>query len=560
MRRTLPLVLLVVLPLVTFSPAPAADEPFDASKRGAFTATFTERSPLSDLKEMTKTFQWRPDKVDIADYDVKEARFRVYVPKDYEHGQPYGLIVFMDRHRTSQLPGGYRAIADEHRLLAVGADQFPKDHKINQTYGLVLDATHNMLKHYTIDRERVYLVGHDGGGSYASRLALTYPQYFRGGFYMFGVDYFRLLPNPEEPNKQFGPSFPAPAGNASRLLRTSRFVVLTAKTSNGRAKAQSVFKEGYQKDRLGYSEFIELDAVPRGHAPAEAFKRGLMVLDKPLAAGAKRLFSKAERDEETQDYEDAWAGYTMVAGRAGGTELGEQAASRIERLRQRRAEDVKFISEALTGDQQEPAKQAVEQHRRKWGALAHPAIEAIAAGKSPAEALAMVDEPRAGGEKPAPAANEGDAPADDAGDDDAPADAGDANDSPRRTGPASRDELIEKFAARKLDAAKKVLDEDLIAGFDAMIQVAEQYKDTDAGAEAKKIVDAINADEAKRKKIELVRAQAKAVRVLSLAKRYLRAENYKKTREILSEIVKEYPGTEAAKEAGELLKEIEGKG
>src|SRR5207248_1200260 len=62
-------------------------------KTGAFEATFSERSPLSDVKVLPRRLGYEGK---ATDYELGKQTFLVYVPEKYEAGKPMGLLVFVN--------------------------------------------------------------------------------------------------------------------------------------------------------------------------------------------------------------------------------------------------------------------------------------------------------------------------------------------------------------------------------------------------------------------------------------------------------------------------------
>jgi hypothetical protein len=159
-----------------------------ASQTGEFSATFTERSPLSAYSKL-------PDRLNAtaadigADYDLSKVKFSVYVPANYDASKPMGLVVYFNESNTDSLPKPIEPALDEHRLIFIIPD------KTNlspcETMGLSLDAVYNIERQYKVDPRRVYLMGQTG---YVEGTGLCGSDVFAGAVYIWFIGYFHTIP------------------------------------------------------------------------------------------------------------------------------------------------------------------------------------------------------------------------------------------------------------------------------------------------------------------------------------------------------------------------------
>jgi hypothetical protein len=168
-------------------------------KTGGFEATFTERSPLSEIKSLTKRLKvLKPgEKVEsLQDYDLSKVGWWVYVPEKYDPAKPMGLIVLALYKPAEMLPAPVLPqLADANVALAVPKDFLDAWWKRG---GIMLDAAYNMQKQYKIDPKRVYIFGgfdrpDADGKSYhlGLQMGLFYPDVFTGTFTHAGLQLYR---------------------------------------------------------------------------------------------------------------------------------------------------------------------------------------------------------------------------------------------------------------------------------------------------------------------------------------------------------------------------------
>jgi hypothetical protein len=162
----------------------------DEAKTGSFETTFTERSPLSEIKALTKRLKalGPGEKVEsLTDYDLSKEGWFVYVPEKYDPANPMGLIVLaLYKHADSLPPAILPQLADANVALVVPKEYLDAWWK---RAGLMLDAAYNMEKQYKIDPKRVYIFGSQDwadadGKMYAvgNTVGLFYPEVFTGTF------------------------------------------------------------------------------------------------------------------------------------------------------------------------------------------------------------------------------------------------------------------------------------------------------------------------------------------------------------------------------------------
>lgn len=119
---------------------------------------------------------------------LSEEKFIVYVPSPTPtHG--FALLVFVAPWQDARLPPGWTAVLDRYGVIFVSAAHSGNDESVfDRREPLALLAAHNMMQRYPLDPARVYIGGFSGGARVALRLALAYPDLFRGAFLNAGSD------------------------------------------------------------------------------------------------------------------------------------------------------------------------------------------------------------------------------------------------------------------------------------------------------------------------------------------------------------------------------------
>jgi hypothetical protein len=231
-------------------------------KTGGFETTFTERSPLSEIKSLTKRLKvLNPSEKaeNLQDYDLSKQGWWVYVPEKYDPAKPMGLMVLaLYKHADSLPPAILPQLADANMALVV-----PKEYLDTwwKRAGLMLDAAYNMQKLYKIDPKRLYIFGSwdwaDADGklySVGGTLGLFYPEVFTGVFLHDSLLLYRRAPGTG--NKFFNPQTPRLEVTQGLLARKHPWVA-------GRREEADNFKAtqaAYKADGFKYLKVIPISS------------------------------------------------------------------------------------------------------------------------------------------------------------------------------------------------------------------------------------------------------------------------------------------------------------
>lgn len=211
----------------------AADTPAqDKDRTGGYEASYTERSPLSSAKIISKTLKsniphpkatldeyWNYAK----DYDLSKDAFDVYVAANYTRGKPAGIF-FWCSPGEGGLPGDWKKVADANNLIIAtakkaGNNRKPAWHRV----GLALDAVHNLRQRYAVDPTRIFVGGLSGGGGIASGLAAFHPELFTGAMICGAPIPLRAIKG----KNGIGASWDVSPGLFSKIKSRQRYVYIT---------------------------------------------------------------------------------------------------------------------------------------------------------------------------------------------------------------------------------------------------------------------------------------------------------------------------------------------
>lgn len=235
--------------------------------------TFT---PL-DALQMRQALERSGRQLQPQSVDLSAERFTLYVPPQAPAGG-YALLVFVSPWDDARVPDGWREVLDHNGMIFVSAARSGNDENvIARREPLALLAAYNVMQRYAVNREHVYIGGFSGGSRAALRLAVAYPDLFRGALLNAGAD-------------PFGP--PGVAVPPADLLRTlqeaSRLVFVTGEHD----AALATDMESRQSMRRWCVANIDSQiTLNRSHEVAGAFalKSALRVLLSPPTYHAAQL-------------------------------------------------------------------------------------------------------------------------------------------------------------------------------------------------------------------------------------------------------------------------------
>ncbi len=120
--------------------------------------------------------------------NLSAEKFVVYVPSQ-RPARGYALLVFVPPWQQAGLPAGWAPVLDKFGVIFVSAARSGnEENTMARREPLALLAAQNILAQYPVDPERVYVGGFSGGSRIALRLAIGYPDLFRGAILNAGSD------------------------------------------------------------------------------------------------------------------------------------------------------------------------------------------------------------------------------------------------------------------------------------------------------------------------------------------------------------------------------------
>lgn len=252
---------------------------------------FTDYSPLSGNAEIVRRRLSPLAAVQVAErlaragqvlsdqpVDLRTERFLLYAPAQAP-ASGYGVMVFVPPWPEAVLPPGWGPVLDRSGVIFVSAARSGNDASgLGRREPLAVLAARNVMRRYPVDPDRVYVAGLSGGSRIAMRLALAYPDLFRGAILNAGSDAIGAAGVPAPPQDLL-----------LRLQSTSRLVYVTG---NQDVAALAADADSLRSMRDWCVFNVDVQTVPgMGHdlPPPAALARALQALATPVRPDAGRL-------------------------------------------------------------------------------------------------------------------------------------------------------------------------------------------------------------------------------------------------------------------------------
>jgi dienelactone hydrolase len=162
---------------------------------------FTEYDPLSSSAELVKRLlsplyalaveqeaRGKGQDLGTQAIDLAKEKFALYVPSHAPtHG--FSLLVFIPPWSEARVPAQWTSTLERHGTIFVSAANSGNDANVlDRREPLALLAAINVMRRYPVDAQQVFVGGFSGGARVALRLALGYPDVFRGALLNSGSD------------------------------------------------------------------------------------------------------------------------------------------------------------------------------------------------------------------------------------------------------------------------------------------------------------------------------------------------------------------------------------
>jgi dienelactone hydrolase len=263
---------------------------------------FTDYTPLTSNAEMARRFLSPLEAAQIPaltaksgktlreqPVDLTQEKFVIYMPVK-QPAKGYGLFVFVPPWDSENIPVAWPDVFEEHGIIFVSAAQSGNDQNpLGRREPLALLAEQNVVQHYSIDPARIYLGGFSGGARVALRIALAYPDLFRGVILNSGSDPIGNHAAPIPPKDLF-----AEFQNSTRLIFVTGddepFIRQTDIASRRSLTDWCVF----------HTSVHSMPSTAHSSMSAEALSRAFDELDGPMPAEDSARLASCRSDLQTR--------------------------------------------------------------------------------------------------------------------------------------------------------------------------------------------------------------------------------------------------------------------
>ncbi|MDE2261963.1 MAG: hypothetical protein KGL45_05535 [Gammaproteobacteria bacterium] len=210
--------------------------------------------------------------------DLTNEKFLVYVPSTAPPSRGYALLVFIPPWDQTFLPFGWASQLDRYGVILVSpASAGNTAAVLNRRVPLALSAETNIAREYPLDRQRVFIGGFSGGSGVALRIALGYPDVFRGALLNAGA-------------APLGGAYPLPRQDLFQRFRgTSHLVYVTGELDTTNLGGDAGSSQSMQDWCVFEVETHETTGAGHELMSAAAFGRALERLLSPAPADPARL-------------------------------------------------------------------------------------------------------------------------------------------------------------------------------------------------------------------------------------------------------------------------------
>ena len=208
--------------------------------------------------------------------NLEEERFDLYVPARAGNRREYGLLVWLAPQEDYPVPRDWVAELDRRGIIYVSAQRSGNTRLVlDRRIPLALHAAENVINQYPVDRQRVYVAGFSGGSRTALKLAVGYPDLFRGALLNAGSDVFG----------ERGLSLPDAALTAL-LQERSRLVYTTGVRDMPNKRQDAASRVSSEARCIRHLHVLSMPGLEHAPPDRRSFSRAMALLDSDPAPDA----------------------------------------------------------------------------------------------------------------------------------------------------------------------------------------------------------------------------------------------------------------------------------
>lgn len=220
-----------------------------------------------------------PGVLDALPLDPARQHFALYVPAGPAPPGGYALLVFVPPWDAARVPAQWLPVLDRAHMICVTAAHSGNDANVrDRREPLALLGAYGVMQRYPVNPAHVYVGGFSGGSRIALRLALGYPDLFRGALLDAGSDPIGTAQVPLPP-----------ASLLRRFQQSSRIVFLTG--ADDPVRQAQLARAGDSLKRWCVFNVDSITLLHTGHVLANAtgFARAVDALTRPTVPRPAKL-------------------------------------------------------------------------------------------------------------------------------------------------------------------------------------------------------------------------------------------------------------------------------
>lgn len=235
-------------------------------------------SPLRAI-DLQRAMAGNPLSMQASPIAPAQQHFALYVPASPAPASGYALLVFVPPWNDARIPVEWIPVLDRNHVIFVTAAGSGNDAGVlDRRDPLALLAAFNVMQRYRVDPARVYVGGFSGGSRVALRLALAYPDLFRGALLDAGSDPIGTAQIPLPPSELL-----------HRFQQSSRIVFLTGSDDAIRQAQLARSAESLRRWCAFDTDSVTLLHADHVLADAADFAQALGALSRPHAPDAAKI-------------------------------------------------------------------------------------------------------------------------------------------------------------------------------------------------------------------------------------------------------------------------------
>lgn len=184
------------------------------------------------------------------EFDLKEERFYVCVPRNYSGTEAFGILVFLSpSDECIGVPRGWETVLQDRKLIYIAPQRIGNGQPVARRGGLAVVSALKLSEFAKIDPTRIYVAGLSGGARVASCVAFSHPRLFSGVFAVCGINFCRKV---ERVNATQTDDYGWFTADQQRVLETKRrvkFALVTGSEDFRYGNILDIYRGGFLQDR-----------------------------------------------------------------------------------------------------------------------------------------------------------------------------------------------------------------------------------------------------------------------------------------------------------------------